>query len=161
MAINIPPVPDLLITRHLEELLAKEKPGIVHANGWILFSMLPLKRKFFFPLVVTLHDYRFICPKQTLLRYGNVCTQPFTRNCLICSIDIYGPLRSLFVYPNIKFNRVKLSLVDKSIAVSSFVKQVYSKCLGLDSNEVVRIPNFCNVADFCRTKDNFSSFPDS
>ncbi|HVP92542.1 MAG TPA: glycosyltransferase family 4 protein [Acidobacteriota bacterium] len=153
---DIPPVQDLLITRNLKELVAKERPDIIHVHGWLLFSLLPLMKRIHVPLVTSLHDYRFICPNQTLMSFGNVCTEPFTRKCLTCAGETYGPSKALFIYHSIKSKRTNLHSVDKFIAVSSFVKEVHSKHLGLENQEIVRIPNFLDIEEetSCLKKSN-------
>lgn len=142
---DIPPAQDLLITRRLKELISEERPDIIHVHGWLLFSLLPLMKKIRVPLVTSLHDYRLVCPNQILMSFGNVCTQPFTRKCLTCASEAYGPLKALFVSYSIKSQKNNLHSVDKFIAVSSFVKEVHSRHLGLEHGEIVKIPNFCHI----------------
>lgn len=138
-----PPLGDPIITERLKVIIKREKPDIVHSNGWILFSFLPLKQRFGIPLVVTLHGFDLFCPKKTLLTAQNkICDKPLTIRCLNCATDFYGPAKSLLTYCAIKFDKKKLKLVDKYIAVSSFVKKAYAKNLILEDRDIVVIPNF-------------------
>ena len=53
---------------HIESLIIKEKPDIAHIhllfNG-ISVSILPVLKKYRIPIVMTVHDYRLICPAYT------------------------------------------------------------------------------------------------
>jgi len=139
-----PPTRDWLITRKLAQIIKQEKPDIIHAHGWILHSVIPLRKRAKIPLVVTLHNYGFLCPKQGLLTNKKAtCDEPFTRNCLVCGKDIYSSvIKLLAAYYGVKVNRDRLKLMDKFIAVSSFVKEVHAKHLSLSDKDIVMIPNF-------------------
>jgi len=137
-----PPIRDWLITRELIRIVKEIEPEIIHAHGWILYSILPLKNRLRHPLVATLHDYGLICPKTTLLRGDSMCDEPFTGKCLDCGKDQYGVVKSLFAYWATKLNRDKLKSIDKFVAVSSFVRQAHLKHLGLESDKIAVIPNF-------------------
>ena len=137
-----PPVPDRSITNRLRYILEDERPDIIHAHGRILYSALALRSRFDIPIVVTLQTYALLCPKTSLIKGNAICDKPFTRDCIACSKDIYGLPKSLFAYYGTKMSKDKLRLVDKFIAVSSFVKQVHAKHLGLSDKDIVMIPNF-------------------
>jgi len=51
-------------------------------------------------------------------------------------------VKSFFAYYAVKLNVKKLKLVDKFIAVSSFVKEIYTKYLSLSDEDIIVIPNF-------------------
>ena len=137
-----PPTKDWMITKKLEKVIETEKPDIVHAHGWITYSVLPLKKKLGIPLVVTLHDYGFVCPKRTLMNGNEICKEPFKHNCIECGKELYGFIKSFFSFYGVNSNKSKLKLVDKFIAISSFVKEAYSRYLNLGNKEIVIIPNF-------------------
>jgi glycosyltransferase involved in cell wall biosynthesis len=95
------------------------------------------------PIVVTLHDYGLICPKKTLLLTNrNVCETPFTLECVKCASEEYGFTKSLAVSVLTKHNRKYLGRVSRYFAVSSFVREVHCKYLGLPADDIVVIPNF-------------------
>lgn len=66
--------------RQLEKLILIEKPDIAHLhnifNGLSL-SILPILKKYRIPVVITIHDTRFICPSS----YFH--TRSYCRNCLM------------------------------------------------------------------------------
>jgi len=138
-----PPARDWLITRNLAPIIEREKPDIIHAHDWILYSALPLRRKFNIPLILHLRGTGFLCPMTTSLTSKNtVCDEPVTRRCISCTSDFYGLARALAAYYGIKTNKDKLKLIDRFIAVSSFVKEFHLKHLGLADNDIVVVPNF-------------------
>lgn len=60
-------------------LLERERPDLVHANSAYLLSVTPLEvtKRRALPLIVTLHDYWFLCPRITLLTpLGAACGVP-------------------------------------------------------------------------------------
>lgn len=140
-----PPTRDWLVTKELRRIAKEEQPDILHAHGWILYSVLPLKNGSKIPLVATLHDYGLICPKTSLLKQDAVCDEPFTNKCLACGRDQYGVAKSLATYLGVKANRRSLGRVDKFIAVSSFVQQAHLEHLGLSNDDIVVLPNFCGA----------------
>lgn len=60
----------------LEKLIVKERPDVAHIhnifNGLSL-SILPVLKKYHIPVVVTLHDTRFICPSSYFNLRGRHC----------------------------------------------------------------------------------------
>lgn len=149
-----PPIQDWLITKKLKELIAETKPDIIHAHGWILYSVLPLKEKYGVPLIATLHDYGFICPKRSITKTDRICNEPFTINCISCGLDQYNFLKSFFAYWGNKLNKYLLKRVDKFIAVSQYVKETYLRYLGLNEKKIVVIPNFYRIEEDFKSKEN-------
>jgi len=138
------PARDWLISKRLAQIIEQESPDIIHTHGWILYSVLPLKKNFKIPLVHTLHDYRLFCPKMMLMKKNAICDDPLTRHCIPCMRHPYGLLRALFAYCGVRVNRNRLKSVDRFIAVSSFVKEAHEKHLAISDKEIIAIPNFHN-----------------
>ena len=139
-----PPTRDWLLTKQLKKIIEKEKPDILHAHGWILYSVLPFIRKYTVPLIATLHDYSLICPN----RSGEICKQRLTNRCISCGKEMYGTLKSLMVYYALKMNKPRLKQVHRFIAISSFQKSIFCKYLGLNDNDIVVIPNAIDLKRF-------------
>jgi len=60
-------------------LLERERPDLVHVNSAYLLSVTPIEgsKRLQLPLIVTLHDYWFLCPRVTLLTgTGEACDVP-------------------------------------------------------------------------------------
>ncbi len=137
-----PPTGDWLLTRKLARIIRHEKPDIIHAHGWILYSVLLLRKKSNIPLIATAHTYGYFCPRSTLLRKDAICEGPAITKCLGCIASDYGIVRSLAAYYGVKSNRSRLKYLDKLIAVSPFVKEAHAGHLGLEDDDVPIIPNF-------------------
>jgi len=137
-----PPIVDPLISKKLKHIILKEKPDILHCHGWILYSVLRLRRELGIPLVVTLHDCGYFCPKILLLKGNEICDRPLTIQCIGCAEKAYGSIKSAFIYCSIKLGRKRLDSVDKFIAVSSFVQKAYSQHLKLSYKDIIVVPNF-------------------
>jgi glycosyltransferase involved in cell wall biosynthesis len=137
-----PPMPDPILMRKIIRVIKEFRPDIIHCHGWIVYSALQSKKFFNIPLVVTLHDYGLICPTRTMLKDGAICWQPFTSDCITCAKDSLGFYKSKAAYWAMRANRRKLKMVDKFIAVSSFVKEIYQRHLKLDESTITVIPNF-------------------
>ncbi len=137
-----PPARDWLVSKRLAKIIERERPDIIHAHGWMVYSVLPLKKGFKIPLVYTMHDYRLFCPKMLLLREDTICDQPSLANCIPCIRNDYGLPRALASYYGVRANRDELRHVDIFIAVSDFVKETYEKRLRLEGIKILTIPNF-------------------
>lgn len=70
-------------SEQLKEILEKEQPDIVHIHLYLnsfSVSILPVLKEYGVPVVMTLHEYRQICPSYLLM----------DRNCKICEKCIHG-----------------------------------------------------------------------
>lgn len=134
------PISDQIFIKKIINLINNQKPDIIHANGWMLYSAIYLKKKLNIPLIATIHDYGFICPKKTLMNGNMICNKCFTDVCVHCGIEQFGLTASLLRYLGVISQKNKLKYVDRFIAVSPFVKEVHSKYI--DENRITVIPNF-------------------
>jgi glycosyltransferase involved in cell wall biosynthesis/GT2 family glycosyltransferase len=119
---HAPPFPDPELTVRLRQIVARERPDVVHAHNWILHSYLPLKKWTGAPLVVTLHDFGMVCAKKTLARANGLCSGPAIPRCLFCAGRHYGPLKgSIVTLANWTFGAIERWAADAFIAVSEAV----------------------------------------
>jgi glycosyltransferase involved in cell wall biosynthesis len=88
-----PPLPDPEVSRTLKHIIEREKPDIVHAHNWMLYSFLPLKSWSGLPLVLSLHDYSFRCTQKRLMRSGKLCSGPSLVKCMNCAAEHYGGVK--------------------------------------------------------------------
>jgi glycosyltransferase involved in cell wall biosynthesis len=137
-----PPVKDWLLMVKLTNIFKKERPDIIHIHSRALYSALPLATKFHIPVVVTLHDFGFLCPKVTLIEGGQICGRVFTRHCIVCGKESYNLLKSFFAYLGVKSGAAILKSVAGIMAVSSFTKYAYISNLGWPDEKIAVIPNF-------------------
>jgi glycosyltransferase involved in cell wall biosynthesis len=100
-----PPTADWVVTRKIARIIQKEKPDIIHAHNWMLYSVSPLKKKFEFALCATFHDFGFICPcRWSTLHVTGICNSPLTGKCIVCARvqETYGLIKSVFAYLGVK-----------------------------------------------------------
>jgi glycosyltransferase involved in cell wall biosynthesis len=114
-----PPFPDPQLTAAIRAIVARERPEIVHAHNWLVHSFLPLKAWSGARLVLTLHDYSFICAKKKLLYKDVPCSGPGIRKCLGCAAEHYGPLKgAVTAVGNWLSGLVEQRVVDSFLTVS-------------------------------------------
>ena len=77
--------------QQLEKLILAEKPDIAHIH--LLFnslsvSILPVLKKYNIPTVMTVHDYRLICPAYTFTNgKGNLCELCKDKHFIHCTLN--------------------------------------------------------------------------
>jgi len=117
-----PPLPDPETVWALRRIIARERPEVVHAHNWLVYSFVPLKRWSGARLVLTLHDYSFLCAKKTLMYHDEPCDGPSFGKCLGCGGDYYGWSKGV---PTVVANRAMgialRSAVDMFLPVSEAV----------------------------------------
>ena len=103
-----PPIADWLVMRKLKRAIETEAPDLIHAHGWMLYSVLPVNKRYKAPLIVTFHDYGFICPcRMSTIYPGGVCDNPLTSfsQCLDCERNYYSYVKSLSAYLGVRLNK--------------------------------------------------------
>lgn len=141
--------------KKIEKLIERERPDIVHLNNFahqISPSILDVFRKYDIPTVMTMHDYKLVCPICSMLLDGkacekcqnsryywcffNKCTKKSYAKSLLNSLEMYLHHKILHIYGKI----------DIFISPSRFLKQKV-KDMGF-KKEIVYLPNFVNVKDY-------------
>jgi glycosyltransferase involved in cell wall biosynthesis len=117
-----PTAPDPGVMAGLRHVVAQERPDIVHAHGWMLYSCLPLKEWSKAGLVVTLHDYGLVCPKKTYMYADRICTGPAYTRCLRCASTPYGTVKSAALTTGLSVSSHLHGYVDRYLAVSAAVR---------------------------------------
>lgn len=138
---HAPPFPDLELTLALRRVIQRERPEIVHAHNWLVHSFLPLKFWSRTKLVMSLHDYSFVCAKKSMMQGGRVCTGPGLSKCLACATEHYGRMKGVpTVLGTWGMGSVERAMVDMFIAVS----QATARGNGLIGSDLPFhvIPNF-------------------
>jgi len=136
--------------KRLKKLIKDEKPDIAHLHnitGQLTPAIIKLLKKHNIPMVMTLHDYRLICPNSQLYSKGEVCYRcqgGKYYNCLLrkCAHNSYKKsfLAMLESYLNNKIlNYYKY--IDIFIAPSRYMKEV-SVQFGIPENKIKVIYNF-------------------
>ena len=128
-----PPFPDPEVVLALRRIIARERPEIVHAHNWLVYSFLPLKTWSGAKLVVTLHTYDLECVKTTLLYHGSICEGPGFTKCLDCATQHYGLAKGVpTAFAHWVLDLVRRGLVDMFLPVS----QAVAVGNGLDSSRL-------------------------
>jgi len=141
--------------RKLSRLLKQDKPDVAHLHNihhQISPSILHTLRKWNIPTVMTLHDYKMVCPVYTLFRQGKICEQCRKGkyyHCFLhrCSKDSYPKslLNTMEMYLHHRLLHL-YRLVDVLISPSRFLKEKIRE-MGM-GGKVAYLPHFINVQDF-------------
>lgn len=145
----IAPLSDPIFAENLSKLIGDFRPDIIHAHGWSMFTASKVAKSRRVPVVATLHDYGFFCPKRTLYveRSSSLCPLlgkdrlRISLQCVGCSVESYG-LRAPIMPMLMKYSSSLLSNIQQFIAVSSYVKQVAERS---SLSPVSCIPNFIDT----------------
>jgi glycosyltransferase involved in cell wall biosynthesis len=143
-----PPFPDPVTVVELRRVLHRVRPEIVHAYGWITYSMAAAMWRTDIPLLLSLRDYAPACPKRTLLHEGRPCSGPRLAKCLPCATEHFGLAKGTVAAVS---TRAGAPLVRRRLAgahsVSSYVQRVFQRDFlrGRDSIELEVIPSFLEI----------------
>jgi glycosyltransferase involved in cell wall biosynthesis len=145
-----PPFPDPVTVVALRNLIVDFEPDLVHAYGWLAFSVAPALGRRPAPLLVSARDYGYFCATRTLLRRGEACSGPAPLKCLACAGDYYGAPKGWLAALGVALSRPLLARRATGLhSVSSYVHEVTSDHLlgdrrrGADGGLLeVTIPSF-------------------
>jgi glycosyltransferase involved in cell wall biosynthesis len=93
-------------------------------------------------LVVTMHDYGLVCPKNTFVYKDGVCDGPHFAKCIACASEQYGRFRSAALTSGLSVMRPWHRRVDRFIAVSAPVARACSSLSARDGPPIAVIPPF-------------------
>ncbi len=136
--------------RNIAKLLDKVQPDIVHLHNiyhHISPSILPEIKKCGIPIVMTLHDYKLICPNYTMFHHGRVHENDARGWYFSCAANAcmknsrtYSALGTLEMIIHHKLWRVYARHVDYFISPSTFL---IDKCVefGWPRKKFVHIPH--------------------
>ncbi len=142
--------------RKIENLLKFVKFDIIHLNNFahqISPSILPVIKKYKIPMVMTMRDYKLVCPSYSMLSKGlpcekckngkyywcfiNKCTKNSYLKSLVNTIEMYLHHKILHIY----------ELIDIFISPSKFMlKKV--KEMGFNKKPIVYLPNFVWINEY-------------
>ena len=73
------------------DLIRRFRPDVIHAHGWILYSVLGAARRAGVPVVATAHDHSQVCATKVMLYHGrSLCSGPGLSKCIGCAYTHYG-----------------------------------------------------------------------
>ena len=136
----------------LNKVLNKEKPDIVHIHriiGGMTFSILPLLKKRGIPVVMTIHDFRMLCPATAFMnKSGNICEECLGGkyfNCIVHNCSPEGVLRSISITAESYLRDLLIpyeKYVDRLIFVSDFSKNKFFEVNNNLWHKSLRMYNF-------------------
>jgi glycosyltransferase involved in cell wall biosynthesis len=147
--------------RKLERLIKKTKPDVAHIHNiyhHLSPAILPILKKNGIPVVMTVHDYKLVCPNYLMFNKGKVCEKCsngkyykcFTNKCVKNSYAA-----SFILALEAYFAKLKkyYSDVDLFITPSKFM---HDKLIenGIKEKKVKFIPNFFDPGNFNAGKRN-------
>ena len=120
-----PPFPDPVTILGLRHLISDLRPELIHAYGWMAFSVATALGRKRIPLLISARDYGYFCATRTLLRKGEPCTGPAPLKCAVCATDYYGAPKGLAATAGVYACRPALARKMTGLhSVSSYVHEV-------------------------------------
>jgi len=123
-------MPEPQDVRVIRGLIDKQRPDVVLAHNWLVYSYLAVKRKSDPPVIWILHDYGAACHKKTVMysphgiTLGAPCPGPRLDRCISCGTEQYGLMKSTAIAVGLRGSRGVLnSRVDLTVAVSTAVAE--------------------------------------
>jgi glycosyltransferase involved in cell wall biosynthesis len=135
--------------KKLFELLKSIKPDLIHAHniyGRLTCSIIDAAKEKKLPVVMTLHDYKLVCPSYLMLCKGVPCERCKGRNYYNCFFRRChkNNLVGSFIYSiEAYFNLIlkKYEWISFFICPSNFSKKKHLEA-GIPEEKLIRIPNF-------------------
>jgi glycosyltransferase involved in cell wall biosynthesis len=135
------PFPDPGLVREIGAVIDHTRPDILHAHNWIVHSLIPHKRRSKAKLILTLHDYGFVCATKKLIYRDEVCSGPALGKCLRCTAGHYGVAKG---WPTLSANWLMAAIERRAIDRFVPVSQAVAEGNGLTRHNLPHqvIPNF-------------------
>ncbi|HEU4736962.1 MAG TPA: glycosyltransferase, partial [Solirubrobacterales bacterium] len=143
-----PPFPDPVTVAGLRRLIAEFEPEIIHAYGWLAFSVAVALGRKRVPMLVSARDYGYFCATRTLLRKGAPCSGPAPVKCLACSGEYYGRPKGWLAAAGVALSKPLLARKMTGLhSVSTYVHDVTVEHMRAPDDELVEvtIPSFQEV----------------
>ncbi|NTV51809.1 MAG: glycosyltransferase family 4 protein [Candidatus Firestonebacteria bacterium] len=136
----------------VEAMVRATKPDIVHLHNFahqLSPSILPVFRKHRLPVVMTMHDFKLVCPVYTLLAGGHFCQQCRQGRYYRCTLNKCAKgsyakslLNTVEMYLHHRFLHL-YDLIDIYISPSRFMQRTMQE-MGF-RGEIQYLPNFINL----------------
>ncbi len=150
------------VAARLDDFLSKVQPDIAHLHifyGQLTNSILPVLKKHKIPCVMSVHEYRLLCPVYTLFdQQGKICDQcasgnylpAITKRCNRNNI-LFSALSSLECFVRDRFFAYE-KYISTFIMVSQFCKNIHDKHRPGMAAKSVKLFNFVDLDCFRRTE---------
>lgn len=133
----------------LEKLINTYQIDVAHLNNlnhYLTNEILRILKKYNIPVIITLHDFKFICSLTSLFRNGKVCEECFGGKFYKCTVNKCKGGRLLpsvqSSIQNYYYNLKKIyDRIDYFICPSDFIRRVFIEN-GFDENKLITINHF-------------------
>jgi glycosyltransferase involved in cell wall biosynthesis len=121
-----PPFPDPISISGLRRVIKRVRPDIIHAYGWISFSVAAALLGSNIPLLISARDYGYSCATRTLVRQGReICSGPEVIKCLSCAANLYGAPKGWVAAVSLSLGRILLKRKVRGIhSISTYVQEI-------------------------------------
>ncbi|MBQ6238103.1 MAG: glycosyltransferase family 4 protein [Bacteroidales bacterium] len=141
--------------RTMRRCLADFRPDIVHIHNLYPFispAVLPLCKKNGVPVVMTVHNYRLICPTGLFLRNGHPCETCLERGnetgCILhnCEQSLFRSIGYALRNTTARLSRAYLDNVDHYCCLTEF-QRAKLIAAGFDKDRISVIPNYIELPE--------------
>ena len=150
----------------IERKINQFKPDVIHVHNFFPLvspSVFYVAKRYNIPVVVTLHNFRFICPNAILFRNDKICercinkTFPFQGILRKCYRDSFMQTLPLSIMIALhKILKTWQEKVDKFIVLTEFQKRKFlESSIGIPENKFVVKPNFVKDHGIGANRENF------
>ncbi|MDX6602109.1 MAG: hypothetical protein QOF13_1311 [Solirubrobacterales bacterium] len=140
-----PPFPDPVTVAGLRRLIREFEPEVIHAYGWLAFSVAVALGRRQIPMLVSARDYGYFCATRTLLRKGAPCSGPAPIKCLSCAGEYYGRPKGWLAAAGVALSKPLLARKMTGLhSVSTYVHEVTVEHMHAPKDGLVEvtIPSF-------------------
>jgi len=153
----------------VEKKIKEFSPDIIHVHNFFPIaspSIFYVANRLNIPIVMTIHNYRLICPNALLFKNNEICEK-----CINKSFAIDGVLNGCYRESRVQTFALALmsyihkkrktwnTKIDKYIALTNFAKnKILNSSLNLDDNKIVIKPNFVEDNGFDYDKEEYFLF---
>lgn len=140
----------------LSRVLKSISIDLAHAHniyGGLTVSVLDLLHKFDVPILMTLHDYKLICPNYKLMHHGHICEDCNPHNYYMAILNkchkeslIASSIYSFETYFN-HIGKKYIRNVQYFISPSKFLKEKFIE-FGWPGEKIKYVPNFIDLLEF-------------
>ena len=159
------------VAKRLQETIDLYKPEIAHLHiyyGKLSNSVIDILHKNKIPFVISLHEYRLLCPNYTFLRHDSTICEScakkiFKNDCIKYKCNKGNYLYSFLsvietLYRDILYNPIKKA--NGFIAVSKFIRDKHLEYIPSIKNKIEHIYNFVDIKELTIYRKNITNKDD-
>ena len=122
------PFPDPVTAAALRRVIERVRPDVIHAYGWLTYSLAVALAGKDIPLLISSRDYAYSCPNRTMVAWDRPCSGPELAKCLSCAAHHFGAVKGWVTTFSIYGGRaVLLPKVYGIHSISAFVQHIVER----------------------------------